>query len=113
MNGLTIAKGVVGVFAGAGVRTIVDNAIKATTPQDITRGHKVLIKIGTYTIGGMAGMAATNYVNQVFADGVKTINEVKKNVNGAKVKETTENLKAAGESTTEIFNSADTDEDDE
>lgn len=62
MNVLPLVKIVAEGVASVGVGHVVSNAIKATTPADITRYQQVMIGIGSVVISGIATKAASNYV---------------------------------------------------
>ena len=79
MDILGITKNVVGFVASMGVGAVVGNAIKITTPPDLTRLSKFLVKAGTVTFVGISGVAASKYVEN-------TIDEVVDNYKVAKAK---------------------------
>ena len=63
MNALPIVKLVAEGIASIGVGHVVSNAIKATTPEDLTRYQRVAVGVGSVVIGGIASKAASNYAS--------------------------------------------------
>ena len=53
---------IVNLVTSTAVSTVVTNAIKATTPKDLSLVNKGLTIIGTFVLSGMAGDMASNYV---------------------------------------------------
>lgn len=72
MNPLTVVRHVVGIVSSAGVGSIVGNAIKATTPDELSKIQKITIATGSIALSGAAGMHAANYVERQFDEGIKT-----------------------------------------
>lgn len=68
MNKLNIVKSVTGLIASAGAGTVVSNAIKATTPAELTKLNKVMIGVGSFAITGIVGAAASGYVEAMIDD---------------------------------------------
>lgn len=64
MNGLTIFKAVVELAVSAGTGTVVGNAVKATTPENLSKIGKVLVAIGSFGLAGLASEAAVASVNR-------------------------------------------------
>lgn len=60
---ITIVKSIVGLTASIGVGTVVENAVKAITPVDISKFGKVATVIGSIVLTGMVGIAAEKYTD--------------------------------------------------
>jgi len=58
-----------GTIAGLGAGKIIENAIKATTPETLSKFDKVIIKAGTFVLAAMIGLKADAYVTN-YIDGV-------------------------------------------
>ncbi|QFP95437.1 hypothetical protein SEA_MAKAI_45 [Arthrobacter phage Makai] len=57
----------------SGAAAIITNAVKATTPEDITRLKKITIWAGTAAISGMVAEHAGKRVTDAFDRSVKTV----------------------------------------
>ena len=57
-------KQVCGIAIGLGVGAIVGNAVKFTTPGDISRFMKACVGLGTFALGGLAADATVKYANE-------------------------------------------------
>ena len=79
MDKIQIVKGVIKFVAGAGVGAVVQNAIRATTPEDISIISKVLVGIGELIIVGLLSDKGANYVMEQIDDafGHKVLTEEK------------------------------------
>lgn len=64
MNALPLVKFVAEGIASIGVGAVVNNAIKATTPEDLTRYQTYAVAVGSVVIGGIASKAASNYATE-------------------------------------------------
>lgn len=64
MNAYLILKEISGLVVSAGVGTVVGNAIKHTTPKDVSKYTKVLITIGGSALGGMAGQKVAQHTKE-------------------------------------------------
>lgn len=60
MNILNLTKGIAGAAVSLGVGTVVGNAVKATTPGDITKYQKVVVAIGGLALTGLVSELAAN-----------------------------------------------------
>ncbi len=60
---ITIVKSVVGLVASIGVGTVVGNAVKATTPANISKFGKIATVVGSVVLTGMVGIAAEKYTD--------------------------------------------------
>lgn len=80
MDAIGILKGAVGMAASVGIGTIVENAIKATTPETIKTMNKVLVGFGSLVLAGALGGIATKYTDEVIDNGVDTFKSVLKMV---------------------------------
>lgn len=74
MNKITIVKSVTGLIASAGAGAVVSNAIKATTPADVTKFNKVMIGVGSFAITGLVGAAAAKHVEGMIDEVTSKIN---------------------------------------
>lgn len=66
---------------GSGVGTIIGHAVRATTPEVITKFQKFSITVGTMAISAYAANGTANYTNEVIdeiAEAVKSANEARK-----------------------------------
>lgn len=68
MNITPIIKGAASFVVGAGVSTVVRQAIKATLPTAQTKYSRVMVGIGTYAIVGLAANAASKAIEQEIQD---------------------------------------------
>lgn len=64
MNILPFVKLGVSMIASFGTGTIVGNAVKFTTPDNINRAQKILIAVGSIALSGVAGDAVGKYVSE-------------------------------------------------
>lgn len=64
MSIFSIIRPVMSVASGLGVGIIVGNAVAATTPANVGKLQKVLITIGAYGIGGLAGKVVSEHVDK-------------------------------------------------
>lgn len=64
MNPVAIVKGIVGLVASAGAGTVVGNAIKATTPAQLTTINKVLVGVGGVVLSGAVGDIVVKYTSK-------------------------------------------------
>lgn len=64
MNIMPIAKGLASTAASLGVSTVVTNAIKATTPIEVSKYSKVLIGLGGIAVTALVGDAVTRRTEQ-------------------------------------------------
>jgi len=62
MNWKEVGKMVVGLVVGGSVNSVVKNAIKATTPRDLTKMGMISTEIGSWVITSMIAEAATDHV---------------------------------------------------
>lgn len=61
--GAFLIKNAVSIVATAGVGTVVENIIKKTTPENVSRLNKVCIKIGSFVIGAMVSDQVEKYLD--------------------------------------------------
>lgn len=64
MNILPFVKLGASMIASFGTGTIVGNAVKFTTPDNINRAQKILIAVGSIALSGVAGDAVGKYVSE-------------------------------------------------
>ncbi|QGZ17251.1 hypothetical protein SEA_GIANTSBANE_47 [Arthrobacter phage Giantsbane] len=60
----------------SGAAAVITNAVKATTPSDITKLKKLSIWVGTAAISGMVAEHASKRAMKSFDNAVKTIKDV-------------------------------------
>lgn len=77
MNPLGIFKTVTTLLVSTGAGAIVGNAIKATTPAEITTLNKVTIAAGSFALSGLVGGAASKYTSKQIDDTVTQIQALK------------------------------------
>lgn len=63
INPVVIVKGVLELAASAGTGIVVGNLVKATTPDDISKFQKVMIGIGSYTIGAVLSDLSAKHIS--------------------------------------------------
>jgi hypothetical protein len=68
MNTFKAIKGITGLVVSAGAGTLIANAVKATTPEDVKTLKKISIVVGTFAVSGIVADAATRYSNKTFDD---------------------------------------------
>lgn len=68
MDAIKIAKFVVRMVISASVGSVIGNVIKASTPLTLSVSEKVMTKIGTFVLAGMAGDAGADYVMTAFEE---------------------------------------------
>lgn len=78
MNGIVLVKGIVGMAASVGIGTIVENAIKATTPESIKTVNKVLVGLGSVVLAGALGDIANKYTDGVIDNTANTLKKFTK-----------------------------------
>jgi hypothetical protein len=61
INGI---KAISDIVVSAGVASVVGNAIKASTPDDLKRFKKISITVGGFVLSGMVSGMATKYTNE-------------------------------------------------
>lgn len=64
MQTLHILKSAATLIASSGVGAIVGNAIKASTPGDVTKLQKVTITVGSIALSGMIANQASKYTGE-------------------------------------------------
>jgi hypothetical protein len=73
---VSILAGVAELAASAGAGLVVGNLVKATTPDNLSKVNKVLLVIGSYTIGGvlsdLSSMYARNKI-EVYSEKVASV----------------------------------------
>lgn len=75
MNILPVVKSLAGFASSLGAGTVVGNAIKATTPDELSKLGKVLVSVGSVALSGAAGSIASKWIEdeiQKFADDFKS-----------------------------------------
>jgi sulfur transfer protein SufE len=72
-NAVTIARFATRAVVSSGAAAIVQNAVKATTPDDLKKLKKLSITVGTMALGSIVADAANKHVMKGFDDIVKTI----------------------------------------
>jgi lipoate-protein ligase A len=80
MSALSITKGIIATAVSFGAGNIVANAIKATTPADISTYKRVIIGIGGLAVGGMVADQAVKYTNDSIDEAIKSFHEVKNGI---------------------------------
>lgn len=75
-NVVTISRFVTKTIVSSGAAAIVTNAVKATTPADITKLKKLSVAVGTMAISGLVAEHASKRVMKAFDDTVATIKDV-------------------------------------
>lgn len=71
-----LAKNMVSIITTAGVGTVVENVIKKTTPEDISRIQKIGIKIGSLVIGAMVSEKVEEFTVSKFDELHNTITKI-------------------------------------
>lgn len=74
-NAVTVTRFVTRTVVSSGAAAIVTNAVKATTPEDISKLKKLTVVVGTMAIGGVVAEAANNHVMKGFDDIVSAIKD--------------------------------------
>ena len=73
-------------MSGVGVFAIVKSAVKAITPEDMSKFSQLGVDIASVTIAGAAAMAADNYVDKEIEMARTMAKAVKEKVNAASAK---------------------------
>lgn len=81
MNKKNIAKGIVGTVASVGVGAVVGNAIKSTTPVDITTINKVMVGAGAFVLTSLVGDVASKYTGAKIDEITEQFNQNMQNPN--------------------------------
>ena len=76
---MTIVRDIVGLTASLSVGMVIGNAVRATTPQDITKAAKVFVVIGSGVLGGIAGAKAVEWVEEQFDEFDAFVSNIKQN----------------------------------
>lgn len=93
INILGIVKGVAELAVSAGVGVVVGNLVKATTPFDSGRIHKITVAVGGYALGGVLGDLSAKYISSQIDGYAERVNEI---IHPSEdVKEAVEDAKAA------------------
>lgn len=74
-----VIKAMVGLAASAGVGVIVRNAVKHTTPLNVSRTDKVLIGVGSLAISGILSNYTISYTNDQVDFVYKTVENIRLN----------------------------------
>ena len=78
MEKIEIAKKVTGLLTGVGVGTIIGLAIKSNiTTTGMSPIMKACVWLGSFALGGLAGKAAINYMNETIDETVEVVNKIK------------------------------------
>lgn len=77
MDKLTIFREGAKLVGGLGVGTVVKNAIKSTTPDDLNKLHKAGVWIGTFVVTGLVGDMANDYIDKQFDKILEMVNKEK------------------------------------
>lgn len=77
MNVLGIFKTVTDIVVSGAVGAIVGNAIKMSTPADLSQIQKIYLGIGTFALVSMVGTKTANYTTQQIDETVTQIKEIK------------------------------------
>lgn len=73
---LTVGIGIAQMVVSAGVGVVVGNFVKATTPVDSTRLHRLLVGIGTYSISAVLGDLAADHVSSQINAYAQRVDEI-------------------------------------
>ncbi len=76
-NALNIAKAAVSIVTSTGVGVIVGNAIKASTPDNLTKFQKVSTTVGSIVLTSMVAGAASNYAGEQIEQTVTQLKTLK------------------------------------
>lgn len=68
MNPFNAIKATTGLVVSMGAGAIINNAIRATTPEDIKMIRKITIVVGGVAVSGLVADAAVKYSNKTFDD---------------------------------------------
>ena len=71
-----LIKNVVSIIATAGVGTVVENAIKKITPEDISRFQKIGTRVGSLVIGAMVSEQVEKFTVSKFDELYDTITKL-------------------------------------
>ena len=82
MKKLEMVKAILKIAVSIGVGTIVGNAIKTTTPDDIKQLSKIAVSLGSLALTGIASDMAIKYVDKEVDDMVKAAKDAKEEVYG-------------------------------
>lgn len=77
MNVLNLAKSAVTLVSSIGVGAVVTNAIKATTPGDLSQYQKLSIAVGSAVIGALVSKQATTQTSEEFDKVAATVRDFK------------------------------------
>lgn len=77
MNPLGIIKTVSDIVVSVGAGAVVGNAIKATTPLDLTLVKKISLGVGGFVLSSMAGSYASKYVTDQIDSTTNQLKELK------------------------------------
>lgn len=61
-NQVQIVKLVIRMIARTSVGTVVNNVVKATTPENLSMANKVMTQVGGFILSSMVSEAGANYV---------------------------------------------------
>jgi len=75
MDAVKFIKGAATLVVSTGVGAIVKNAVKATTPYDITRVSKIGVWVGAAVVSSMVADNATTYVKEKIDKGVQAVKD--------------------------------------
>lgn len=76
INILGIVKGVAELAVSAGVGVVVGNLVKATTPFDSGRIHKITVAVGGYALGGVLGDLSAKYISSQIDGYAERVSEI-------------------------------------
>ena len=84
-----LVKAVVGLVASAGVSRVINNAIKATSPYEMTKLDKFLVGTGSMVITGVAANIAVEYTNSQVDFAYQAVQNIRNGKSGFIVGEST------------------------
>lgn len=88
----TVTKTITSLVATASVGTVVENIIKKTTPDDISRLQKIGIKIGSFVIGAIVSDRVEKFTESKFDEIVDSIKKLMPQEEVNKIEEPSEDI---------------------
>lgn len=73
MNKIDIFKAIAGFVSGAGVSVIVNNAIKSTTPENVSKLSKIGIFIGGMALSSFVSDKVESYISEQIDNTIESI----------------------------------------
>lgn len=74
---IMLVKGISQLIVSIGVGTIVTNVVKATTPKNIGRLHKICVGLGSFVLSGIVIEKAATYTDKSIDETIKDVIEIR------------------------------------